>query len=371
MRPVSAAFLAAVGSSHQMASRVRVVAPGQNQLTPTTLQTLAVESGTVTLDSTAQVRGSLSLTVADGWPPSTTSPVTPYGNELFVERGVVFGDGHTEWVSQGYYRINSVEQQSAPSGPLDLTCTDRMQGVVDARLTTPQVFAAGTPVLTVIQALIGAIYPWAVYDYDASLSTTLLASTQTTTDDRFGFLDDLITSYGMVWYWDYRGYLYIHQPPDPLTPVSTVASGQGGVLVSMERQLNRTGVYNGVVASGQDTGAGAVVSALVIDNNPASLTYWYGSFGQIPQFYSSSFITTQAQAVTAGQSLLVQSIGLPYNVDFSSVPNPALEPLDCIQLNYPGRSGESHVLSKVTIPLDAATALTASTRQQYVGVFTS
>lgn len=370
MRPVSAAFAAAVQGSHHMAARARIVSPGQNGTAPATvLQTLMIESGDVTLDSTAQVRGTLSLDVADSWPAGTSAPLAPYGNEIFVERGIVFGDGHTEWVSQGYYRIDSVEQQAAINGPVSVSASDRMQGVIDARLPTPWVFAAGSTIISVIEALILDIYPWAVFDYDASLGTSTLASTQTTTDDRYGFINDIVTSYGMVWFWDYRGYLSVHLPPSTTVPVWTIASGKGGTLVSETRQLNRTGVYNACVASGQDTGSGAVAVAVVKDQDPSSPTYWYGNFGRVPQFYSSSFITTQAQAISAAQSILSRSTGLPYNVDLSAVPNPALEPLDTIVLTNRNQP-ETHTLEKVTIPLDAATALTSSTRQKYIGVYT-
>lgn len=369
MRATSAAFRAAVASSHHMTQRCRIVAPGQNGTAPTALQSLAVETGSVTLDSTAQIRGSLALTVGDTWPTAVTSPLTPYGNEIFVERGIMFGDGHSEWVSQGYYRINSVEQQGAPRGPLTVDGQDRMCGIIDARILSPITFVAGQTIISVIEALILAVYPWAVFDYDASLGTSVLASTQVTTDDRYQFIDDLVTSQGMVWYWDYRGYLYIHPAPSNTTPTATIKSGAGGVLVSLSRTLNRTGVYNACVASGQDTGSGTLVTATAYDNNPGSPTYWFGQFGQVPQFYSSSFITTYAQALSAAVALLNQSTGLPYNVDFGQVPNPALEPLDCVQVSYATGVGELHVLESITLPLDAATVQSATTRQQYTGVF--
>jgi hypothetical protein len=150
--------------------------------------------------------------------------------------------------------------------------------------------------------------------------------------------------------------------------VWTVAGGQNGVLTSIARQLSRSGVYNGCVASGQDLGSGAVVSALVVDNNPKSATYWNGPFGQVPQFVSSSQITTTQQAQQVATTQMQLSTGLPYNLDFNMVPNPAVEPLDCIAVTYQTGT-EIHVLDKVVLPLDAATAEQAVTRQQYLGVY--
>lgn len=369
MRPVSQRFLNAVAASHRMDARARVVPAGLSGTSPgTILATLDIVGGAVTLDAKADVRSTLDMdTSAVLWPTSATGPLTPYGNELFIERGVVYGDGTREWVSQGYFRINTVEQQTAPKGVVHVTGTDRTQGIIDARLTTPWTFAAGSTVASVIQALVTDVYPWAVYDFDSTLSTSTLASSQTTTDDRYGFISDLVKSYGMVMYWDYRGFLWIHKAPSTTTSLAAISSGAHGTLVTVSRSLARDGIYNACVASGQQMSESIPqVLVTVVDNNPTSPTYWSGSFGKVPQFYSSSFITTTDQATSAATSLLLQSTGLPYSVSFGHVPNPALEPLDPITVNYPGRS-ERHVLSQLVIPLGPGSAQTGQTRQLVTG----
>jgi hypothetical protein len=376
MRPVSARFLAAVanGGSYRLAVRARVVSPGQNGIAPTDmLATLDLSAdgtgGAVTFDSTADVLATLDLTTTAAFFPKTPSdPLTPYGNELFIERGVVYGDGSREWVSLGYFRINSVQQQQFGVN-VDVTATDRMQGIIDARIPSPLTFAAGTPVVDVIGSLVEDVYDWAEFDLDASLTGKTLASAQVTTDDRYGFLNTLITSYGLVFFWDYRGIFVAKPPPDPSEPVVRIKSGQGGVLTSLSRTLNRDGVSNGVMASGEQLDDTIPpVSALVVDTDPNSPTWWDGPFGHVIQFYSSPLLTTNAQCVSAGTSILVQSTGLPYNVDFGQVPNPALEALDPVQIMFPGKR-ELHVLAQLVIPLDAATAQTAQTRQFVSGVF--
>lgn len=372
MRPVSARFLAAVAESHHMNVRARVLAPGYNGTTPPLTGVIPVLDGSVTFDASAQVQATLDLTTAQSWPVNAADLLTPYGNEVFVERGVVYGDGSTEWVSLGYYRINSVEQQNAPAGSVALSCTDRMQGVIDARITAPITFAAGSTVLSMIESLITSVYPWAVFDYDASLATAAINVAQTTTDDRYGFIDDLVTSYGMVWFWDYRGILSIHPAPNPSVPVATISSGRNGVLVTLSRTLDRQGVYNGCVATGQQASSTAPPVATVIDGNPASPTYWYGPFGQVPQFYSSSFLTTNAQCASAATAIMLTSTGLPYEVDFGFVPNPAFTLLDPITVSYTASAGgnsEVHVLKQMVIGLKASDAMTAQTRQLVNGVF--
>jgi len=344
---------------------------GQNGTTPTGT-VVPVEDGQITFDSTANVVSTLnSLTTSWNWPVNFKDLLTPYGNECFIERGVVYGDGTTEWVSMGYFRIDTVEQQDAPQGSIELTGSDRMQGIIDARITAPITFAAGTSVAGIITALVSAIYPWATFSIDSSLTTAQINVAQTTTDDRFGFINDLVTSYGMIMYWDYRGVLVVKAPPSLSTPVATLLTGPHGVMTQMSRTLSRDAVYSGCVASGQQATSNAPPFAIVVDNNPISPTYWYGNFGQIPQFYSSSFLTTVAQCQSAAQSIMQNSTGLPYEVDFGFVPNPALMPWDpvTISTDQGGIQTENHVLKQLVIGLKPTDTMTAQTRQYLNGQF--
>lgn len=366
MRPVSRRFLAAVSSTHRIDVRARVVTPGLNGVNPPpadVLATLNVIDGSVTLDSTADVYATLSLTITpDSWPTDASSPVTPYGNEIFVERGVVYGDGTREWVSLGYFRIDSVEQDDAPLGNIVIEGSDRSAGLKDQQLVYPRQYTAGTTALSVVEDLTMDIYPWLVIDYDPALLSTLVTD-QVTTNDRFGFLHDLIASYGLVMRFDYRGVLWIHFPPTTARPVATLKTGRDGVLISVSRTLARDGIYNGVLASGEQVSdAVPPVSYLAYDNDPTSPTYWFGPFGQVPYFLSSSTLTDPNQCQVAAQSWLQQNAGLPYNLDFQFVPNPALEPLDPISVQFPG-SRDLHIISQETISLQASGAMTGQTRQ--------
>lgn len=163
-------------------------------------------------------------------------------------------------------------------------------------------------------------------------------------------------------YWDYTGKLRVESPPNPSDPVYQVASGRDGVLIEISRSLTRQGVYNAVVVNGETPSDLPPVQAIVYDDNPASPTYWNGPFGHVPRFYYSSFITTDAAATSAGESLLQQAIGLPYNVDFQSIVNPALEPYDPIRITAPDRT-DIHVIDSITIPLTAQRAMSGSTRK--------
>ncbi|MEV0725999.1 DUF5047 domain-containing protein [Micromonospora purpureochromogenes] len=364
MRPVSERFLRTVRGSHQMVARARVVEAGQTGVNPVGVE-IPILGGDVQADADADVRSTLELTTEGHgmWPDQAADLIAPYGNELFVERGIHYGNGATEWVSLGYFRIYSSEQDDAPSGPIRVSARDRMSGIVDGRLTAPRQFPVSMTFGAVVLALVGEIYPWAIVEWDDSTSSQPIGRQVIAEEDRYAILNDLVTSVGKIWWWDHRGVLVIRTPPSPSAPVWDVNHGQGGVLVSFGRRLTREGVYNAVVATGEAADTTTPVRAVVVDANPTSPTFWGGAFGKVPRFYSSPFITTASQARSAAASMLSKQLGLPYSVDYSVVPNPALEPYDPVRVIYPGRT-EVHVNDRLTIPLTPTAAMPASTREQ-------
>lgn len=365
MRPVSAAFLAAVRASHDVAVRARVVQAGLSGVNPPgTL--IPILSGDVRLDAAADVRSTVDLTT-DGtgmWPRSNTALFAPYGNELFVERGLRVAAA-IEWVSLGYHRIESPSQDRPPDGPLRITGSDRMAGIIDARLLAPRQFTAAETYGSVVGDLVREVYPAAHIEWDDTTEARTLGRALIVEEDRHGFLAELVRAIGKIWYWDHRGILLVRDPPDATTAVFDVEAGAGGVLISSTRSLTREGVYNAVVASGEAADTEDPARGVAVDANPASPTYFHGPFGPVPRFFTSPFLLTDGQAVSAAAAILRRELGLPYNVDLTAVPNPALEPWDPVRIRHATTEGaEMHIIQTLTIPLTATAAMTATTREQ-------
>lgn len=366
MRPVSQRFLTTLSGSHTFAARARVCTTWQTGTQPTGVE-IDIIDGQVQLDGTAEIRSTLSMTT-DGtgmWPRLASDLLAPYGNEIFVERGVQYNNATFEWCSLGYFRLNTPGQDSPPDGPIRLEGKDRMAGVIDARMISPIQIAANATYGAVMNLLIHDVYPAATIEWDDATDIDTVGRSVIVEEDRFKFLDELITSLGKVWYWDHRGVLVIRDPPVATSPVYDVSAGEGGVLVSASRQLTREGVYNAVVASGEGTDSTIPARAVAADLNPASPTYFFGRFGKVPQYFSSPLITSTGQAQAAANTLLRSQLGLPYNVDFNTVPNPALEPHDPIRIRVAAREApEIHILETLTVPLTAEAAMSATTREQ-------
>lgn len=363
MRPVSAEFLTALRGSHTMCARARIVAPGQTGVDPDGTE-VPIFSGDVVLDANAEIRGTVELeTSSEYWPTTLTSLATPYGNELFVERGITMGGGVRTYVSQGYYRIEDVEQTSIP-GHIRLTGKDRMSAIVDGRLSSPRQFTASTTLESVVEDLVTEVLADAVFDMDSDFATATLGRSVIAEEDRYAFLLDAVRSHGKIWYWDHTGTLKITDPPDAAEPVYTIDRGAGGVLVGLRRKVSREGVYNAVVATGEAPDTNVPVRAVVVDANPSSPTYWEGDFGKVPRFYSSPFITTDLQGRSAAMSLMRRVAGLPRQIDVESIPNPALEPEDPIRVVSP-QDSVIHICERITLPLsNDGRALQIATRAQ-------
>jgi hypothetical protein len=373
VRPVSAAFNRTVVSSHKAIFRATLCTTFQTGTNPAG-EDLAVLGGAVTLDATAETRGRLELTT-DGnrrWPRSSDDPLAPYGNEVYVKRGVQYhdGPGGVELVGLGYFRLNVDAQDAAPDGPITIHARDRMGQIKRARLLSPRQYLAGTTVGAVIDDLVLEVYPDAVIEWDAG-STKTLPRSVIVQRDRWEFLDELVKARGKIWYWDHRGVLVIKTAPDPTVPVWDIVCGQNGLtpgtLVDEGRELTDEGIFNAVVAEGEGADDAPPVRGVAIDDNPLSPTYYFGRFGPVPRFFASQFLETDGQAFTAAAELLRQSTGLTYSVDLQLSPHPGLEPDDPVTVRAaPHEPSEVHILDTLTIPLTNDAPMSAQTRQQSV-----
>jgi hypothetical protein len=362
--PATGALLRTLSGSHRVLFDARVCASFQTGDDPAGFE-LGILGGDVTLDGTAEIQRTLQLTtVGDLWPRRGSDLLAPYGNEIFVRRAVDLGPDLTPlWFPLGYFRINTPEQDDAPDGPIRLSCQDRMAGIVDGRLLAPRVFAGSRTTQSVFEELVGEIYPDAVIIFDSSAMDTL-GRPLVAEESRYQFLRDIADSLGKVMFWDGQGFLRVEDAPDPGIPVWTVHAGDNGVQLQVSRALTRVGVYNAVVATGEAGDSDDPVRAVAVDANPLSPTFFGGRFGKVPRFYASPLLTTVGQASLAAANMLRRSIGLPYQVDFRAIVNPALRPHDPIEVRYLDGNRERHVMESLVIPLEAGSPMVGTTREQ-------
>lgn len=373
MRAVSSRFLRTLPGSQTAVFRAKVCTTFQTGTTPTGTE-ITIAGGDVKCVTNAMVRSTLNLVTAEKWPTYQSDLITPYGNEIYVERGLSFGNSQREWVGLGYFRIDTPSQDTVPDGPITIAAPDRMQGIIDAQFLYPRQFLPTISRGDLVTTLITEVYPSAVISWDdAAVRDAPLGRSIIVEQDRAQCLMDLVTSLGKIGYWRYDGVFRIQSPPDITgTPSWKVNAGESGVLVGLSRGLTREGAKNAWVATGEAGDTTPPARGVAVDNNPLSPTYYYGPFGPVPGFFSSPFLTSNFQAATAAQGLLKKSLGLPYQIKLSNIVNPALEPYDVITVEYPASArnrslqSEVHVIDEITIPLTIDQAQDISTRQQLV-----
>jgi len=362
MRAVSSRFLPAVSTSHRLATRATVLPSGLE---------IPIESGSVTLDQTAQVRGTCDVTLSDDGslglvPDSATHPLAPYGDEVKIERGVEYAPGDVELVSLGVFGINDIDvEDGASTLTLEITGLDRSARISNARFEDAYQVAAGTNYNDAITAVLQSA--WADIPLDLTATDQLAPQLSAAAgDDPWAFVQSMATAIGVDLYFDGDG-ICVSRPAattsTPGTPI-TLTEGDGGLLVQAGRTWTRTGAYNAYIATGENTTTDdPPARGTAYDLNPASPTYYYGPFGKTPGFYSSEFLATDEQAAAAAASMLAAQLGTTQSVKFGAMVLAHLEPNDVVRITRQ-RAGinELHVIDSLQIPLDALTTMTGATR---------
>lgn len=366
----AADFADLVTGSHMARFRCTAVDGYQTGDAPTGTE-LPVLDGEIEFNATADIRASGSIEVIGDWPTSQNLSLAPYGAEVFLSRGIDRGANGVLWAPMGYFRISEVTQADAAKGPLKLTLDDRMATIIDSRFLQPRQWMIGTTVGEIVDELILRIYPDAVIVFDDDSNLSELGRSLIVEESRYEMLMTLAEGLGKVVYWDELGQLVFRTIPDEGDPIWSVKAGPGGAMVEADRSLSRQGVYNAVVVTGEGADDLMPVRAVARDAQQSSPTFFTGPFGRIPRFYSSPFITTQAQADNAARNLLQQSLGAPYDVGLSAFPNPAVRPFDVIRVVYDNGNRELHVVQRATIPFNVTSPVKIATREStviFVGV---
>lgn len=347
MYSVSARFLQRLAEDHTVATRV--------QLFLTDGRTVELEhiGGSVTVDRGQSIRRTCTVTGCDVTliPRTPADQMATYGARLRIARGVDFGDGTSELVPLGVFRLDAVEGDLG-QGPVTLQGKDLSAIVTDDKFTEPWT-ATGT-VVSAVTALVTRSIP------DAAVITDIVdaAIGRRTFDvegDPWAAVQEIAAVAGAVVYASADGVFVIATLPDLLTtdPVWAIEATEGGVYISGTRAMTSDSVFNGVLARGENTADNvAPVSYLATDVDPNSPTYWSGPFGRRPMFYSSSTLITLAACTQAANMRLAAAKAPNASGNFSSLPNPALEAGDVLRVLHEDGTRELHQVAAFTVPLD-------------------
>lgn len=359
MYPTSAAFSEALHSSN-MQVVVKVTASNGTELT--------ISRGSVSMDANRDIGRTCTLELL---PTDTLSTddiyalVSSPSFEVTVQRGLVI-DGIEELVPLGVFSTDQAEQSQLRSASVKWSGSDRSKKIARNRFIDPYKIAKNTSLASAGEALLRSRLNNVVVDFS---NVTEVLATKVVFDaggesDPWKSARELFEGYGYDLRFDGLGVARATPIADPATedPVFDFGSGETNMVLDGTAKTTLEGVYNGVIATGEGSEVEEPVRAVVWDNDPQSPTYYLSGFGQVPYFFSSSFLTTVDACQKVATNLLAKVKGRAQKLTWPAIVNPALEPLDIVSVDFYGKRSIL-VLDALTIPLETTTAMAASARE--------
>lgn len=299
-------------------------------------------------------------------------PLTPYGNELRVYRGVRHYGGGLDLVPLGVFGITD-PHISDLDGDLRLTVQgyDRGKKVARARLRNTYRIPSGTNVGTAIRTLIQDGVPAftnAFFNFTPTTRTTPLLVYEAGTD-RWQIAQDLAAAIGMRLYFDAEG-ICVMKPIPVLSERAKVWDFlEGEALMKASKVLSGETTYNHVVVSGESLDPDTPpVRGEAFDNDKRSPTWIGGSFGDVVYFFSSPSITSTAQATETAEALLRNTRGLTEQVDIEALVNPALEVGDVVRVHATRlKVGGLYIVDSFKVPMEPEGKMQVTMRRQSLG----
>jgi hypothetical protein len=228
----------ALAQSHKVSTLVEVLTDGE------VVETVAnTTEGNVSYDANSAARARLDMTVAGCEcliPLAEDSLLAPYGNEIRVSRGI--GD---QLIHLGVFRIDRSSVVSQAGESVRVSCSDRASRFIapDGAFETPGSVTSGTNAGDAIIDLLLASWPDMPYDATAfdAVTVPLPAVAYEEAEDRWGFVSGIAQAIGAELYFDRDGSLTIQPVPTAASgnPVATIAEGEGGSLLSVDRDIDR------------------------------------------------------------------------------------------------------------------------------------
>jgi hypothetical protein len=370
MWPSSAAFKAAVASSHSIATQV-LVGPWQGAQTDISEYVL---DGQVSVDRTRAQRRTCSLTIGDvsgGLVPRFASDVLAPTAAQYLRpyRGVTYPDGSQELMPLGVFRVTSTTPSEDENGvQITVEGADLSWVIARAQWVNPWAIAGGTTAEDAIAEIVGDRAPVAVsmslQPTGFQLPTLVYGLGQDEASDPWTACQSIASDAGYDVWFRQDGVLVMGPTPSPADSADLTYSAEDlQVVLKASREWSGEDTYNGVIIQAESPDLVAPLRAEAWDMAPSSPTYRYGPLGEIPEVIQSDRIQTQAQADAAAAERLKRRMGRGVKLSWDQVVNPALDVGDIVQVVRPGlKTDNRFVIDSLEIPLRAEEAMSATGR---------
>ena len=330
----------------------------------TWLGRVPVKAGSVTWTTSQQVQGTLSLTVprigavsqdegARDWTPlAPDSPLATMGQVLHVQVTVASLVSTDRWdIPLGRFLIT---QWEVGSTDIRITGKSLFQHLEDDRLTSPTVPYSGGTLASELRRLVGGHMGVIVSDALTNRPCPSMSWGESRIDAIYEIADA----------WPARlregpdGVLYVLPPVPAITerPEKSLTDGDAGTVIGVTRQGSRAGIFNRIVARGQEQDdAGQPRFQAIIDQTTGPLRT-SGPYGIVTRFFSSPLITSKQAALNSATTMLATSVRQKTTVPVTHTPNPTLTldtPVELITANIDGAATITQwgIVTSTEVPL--------------------
>lgn len=355
---------------------------------------LLVSGGSITNDSTAATRRRCNLQIdvddnEDLVPAKSfymDKGLWPAGNEIQLYQIMDYRSLYSpEIVPIGRYRISKpvVTEDDTGRVTIQIEGFDRSRAIGRNRFTDAYAVARGVSYSEAIKDLIMNRYPHLVdgdfvdwLDTGGGNDGPAYGSPGLTferAEDPWDKIRKMTESFGGEVLFDGYGRPVLRMMSNPQydEPVFDYVENEDATFTGIQRTLDDTDSYNGVVVTGQNSNNERPIRAEAWDTEPDSPTYYdpikptASTYGPVPYFITSEYVKTAGQAQAAAQTNLAIQSGIIETVTFDGIANFAHESGDVIRIKR-DRVGvdDNYVLESYSHDLGSAIKMSGKTRRR-------
>lgn len=342
-------------------------------------ENIAVDRGSIRYDRKANIMASGNITIPDPnlVPNFVNDTLSPYGTEVAVKTGIVYPDGSEELIPMGIFILDTTSWDESDGIP-SIEMYDRSMFFNRQEISYVESYS-GRMCSEVIEYLIHRNLP-AVYG--SGISVTFAAEvgdgilpggnlyTSSDHQNYWELLQQIATAMKGEIFFDRDGQVQVQPPPtlDTDTLIDDVVwevdIGPRGVLSNARKSISRKETYNHVWVQGKANEAGVIPYHYALNGDPSSPTYYLGPFGGCGKRFDMQELTTNDQCRDVAEMKLKEFKRLSRTLDFTALPNPALEVGDLVRVWSLDGSFELGIVESLTFPLGEglATGVCSSSR---------
>jgi len=293
-----------------------------------------------------------------------------YDKIIRIYRGITYPGGFYE-TQLGEFLIDNISSAHFPDD-VEVSGRDYTKKLLTSKFTQATSFAANQAPEQLIKTI--------AQNGGISSARMVLPTTGIVLDkertfergvERWKAIKEIATAFGYEVFFDAQGYLVMQVYRDPVTTpeVWTFDTGPYGNMISFRKSASDTRIYNSVVVTGEATDVAVPAFGIAKNTEPTSPTR-IAAIGERVYQYTSSFITTNAQAQDVANKFLKVHALEQFEVSIDSLVFPWLEVGEIIVFLDPTPNPfepTRYLLSDLTIPLELGAMQGAAKRVSVVG----